>query len=213
MIRDRFKNAQEAFISIYNEINSNGEDGSGTKYLFNIGFYIDNPMDNSILVDNRNWNENYAEYEWQWYLSGNRSAIDIAKRAKIWTKCMDVNGNVNSNYGYQWNRGEQLTYVVNELKSNPNSRRASISIYDAKDRWNFDNDTPCTYAVNFNIVDSKLNMSVMMRSNDIWFGFCNDQYCFSRLQEMISKELSIDVGWYYHFTNNMHIYNNFLNKL
>ena len=55
-------------------------------------------------------------------------------------------------------------------------------------------------------------MSVMMRSNDLWFGFCNDQYCFSKLQEMISNELSLEIGWYYHFVNNIHLYNNFLNK-
>ena len=125
---------------------------------------------------------------------------------------MDNNGNVNSNYGYQWNKGKQSDYVINELKYNKNSRRASISIYDAKDRYNFKNDTPCTYAINFNIYNNKLNMSVMMRSNDLWFGFCNDQYCFSKLQELISKKLNLKIGTYYHFTNNLHIYNNFLNK-
>ena len=98
------------------------------------------------------------------------------------------------------------------LKKNKESRRASISIYDAKQRHNFDNDTPCTYAIHFYIVDNKLNMSVMMRSNDLWYGFCNDQYCFSKLQIMVAEELNINIGKYYHFVNNMHIYNNFLKK-
>ena len=51
-------------------------------------------------------------------------------------------------------------------------------------------------------------MSVYMRSNDIWYGFCNDQYQFSSLQKMIAERLSIDVGWYYHHAHNMHLYNN-----
>jgi thymidylate synthase len=55
-------------------------------------------------------------------------------------------------------------------------------------------------------------MTVNMRSNDLWFGFCNDQYCFSKLQEMVAKDLDINVGWYYHFSSNMHLYNDFLNK-
>ena len=55
---------------------------------------------------------------------------------------------------------------------------------------------------------NKLNMSVVMRSNDLWFGFCNDQYQFSMLQEMISKRLNIETGVYYHFAHNMHLYNN-----
>jgi thymidylate synthase len=51
-------------------------------------------------------------------------------------------------------------------------------------------------------------MTVLMRSNDLWFGFCNDQYCFSKLQELIANKLNINVGWYYHFANNLHLYEN-----
>lgn len=208
----KFKNSQEAFEKLYNNISKNGIDYSGTKCLHNIGFEIQNPLENLIKTNYRNWKPDYAELEWNWYLSENKNANEIAKVAKIWNKCMDINGDVNSNYGWQWSRGKQLDYVINELKQNKESRRASISIYDAKDRYNFKNDTPCTYAINFYILNNKLNMSVMMRSNDLWYGFCNDQYCFSKLQEMISNELKIKIGTYYHFVNNIHIYNNFLNK-
>jgi thymidylate synthase len=208
----KYKNAQQAFEHLYVSINDNGEEFSDTKCFFNWGFYIDNPLDNEIATSWRNWNRVYAEKEWQWYLSENQSAVEIAKSAKIWYKCMDELGNVNSNYGYQWSRGDQVRYIVDELRQNPKSRRASISIYDAKDRFNWENDTPCTHAINFYIHNKKLNMSVMMRSNDLWYGFCNDQYCFSKLQEMICKELSIEIGSYYHFANNIHLYEPFLNK-
>ena len=69
-------------------------------------------------------------------------------------------------------------------------------------------DTPCTYAVQFTILDNKLNMSVLMRSNDIWYGFCNDQYQFSMLQQIVAKRLYIEIGTYYHFAHNLHLYNN-----
>ena len=49
-------------------------------------------------------------------------------------------------------------------------------------------------------------MCVVMRSNDLWFGFCNDQYQFSKLQEMVSKRTGYDMGTYYHFAHNLHIY-------
>jgi methylisocitrate lyase len=45
-----------------------------------------------------------------------------------------------------------------------------------------------------------------MRSNDLWFGFCNDQYQFSKLQEMVSKRTGYNVGTYYHFAHNLHLY-------
>lgn len=202
-----FENANEAFDSFYKHINLRGEiSHNGTKQFRNIGFYITNPLDNHITSEFRNWNPTYAEREWNWYLSANPSAVEIAKFAPIWKQCMDKDGNVNSNYGYQWSRGNQMQYVLDELSRDPNSRRASISIYDAKDRNNFENDTPCTYSINFYIDGGKLSMSVLMRSNDLWYGFCNDQYCFSKLQELIAEKLSLPVGLYYHFAQNLHLY-------
>ena len=94
------------------------------------------------------------------------------------------------------------------LEDNPNTRQAALSIYDAKEIWKYENDTPCTYAIQFTILNDRLNMAVTMRSNDLWYGFCNDQYCFSMLQKMIADELKIDLGTYYHFVLNMHLYNN-----
>jgi len=207
-----YKNANEAFKHLYDKILHKGSVLGDTRCLYNIGFYLTSPLDNKIDAEWRKWKQDYAEFEWEWYLSGDPSAIEIAKHAKIWNNCMDENGNVNSNYGYQWKRGDQIKYVVEELRNNNNSRRASVSIYDAKVRYNFENDTPCTYAIHFYIRNNELCMSVMMRSNDLWFGFCNDQYCFSRLQEMISKELCIEIGTYHHFVNNLHLYDKHLNK-
>jgi len=207
-----FDNANEAFRFLYNKISDDGIDIKDTRAVLNVGFYLKDPMENNITEKFRNWSQKYAQYEWQWYLSGNPNAEEIAKKAKIWYSCMDASGNVNSNYGYHWMQNNQLDYVVDELKNNPDSRRASISIYNAKERYNFENDTPCTYAVNFSILNNRLNMSVLMRSNDLWFGFCNDQYCFSKLQEEMSKRLELKIGYYYHFSQNLHIYNNFLNR-
>ena len=202
----RFKKAQEAFEFFHKEIIEKGNILDNTKFLQNIGFYIDEPMDNLILTDFRKWKSSYAEYEWQWYLSGNRSVAEIKKIAKIWDTMHKGDNIVNSNYGYQWNRNGQLDFVINELISKPTSRRAVISIYDGKEHENHFKDTPCTLNIVFNITHGKLNMSVLMRSNDLWYGFCNDQYCFSMLQKLVSDKLGIKVGWYYHFANNLHLY-------
>ena len=125
----------------------------------------------------------------------------------IWERMADDNGDVNSNYGWQWGRNDQIDYVVDLLKNQKDTRQAAISIYDCKEHDKFTFDTPCTYAIQFTIVHGRLNMCVTMRSNDLWYGFCNDQYQFSMLQEMISLELKIEPGVYYHFAHNMHLYN------
>jgi thymidylate synthase len=207
-----FKNAEEAFIYLYNEINTKGQIKGNTKFIPNIGFNILNPLDNYINSKDRNWKSSYAQLEWDWYLSGDRSVTEIKKFAKIWDKMHNGDDLVNSNYGYQWNRNNQLENIINDLKNDPNSRRAFITIHDGKESELYTKDTPCTLSIGFAIYENKLNMNVLMRSNDLWFGFCNDQYCFSKLQEMVATKLNIEVGVYYHYATDMHLYEQHLNK-
>ncbi len=209
----KFKNANDAFCYMCYRIRDNGIEIQNTKAVLNEGFYIANPMDNEITASWRSWKKSYAELEWQWYLSKNRNVEEIKKHAKIWDKMHNGDNIVNSNYGYQWSRNNQLQFVIDELTKQPNSRRAVLTIYDGKDHLDHSFDTPCTLNIVFNIIHGKLNMSVLMRSNDLWFGFCNDQYCFSKLQELVAKALKIEIGWYYHFANNLHLYNKHHEKL
>jgi len=206
-----FYNANHAFNYWLGFIPKHGIDFDNTKAIFNCGFYIENPKDNQIINPIRDWSLKYAKSEWKWYLSGDRSIDKLGeiygKIPPIWCRMADPNGDVNSNYGWQWQRNDQIDYVVAKLKDNKNTRHAAISIYDAKEWDKYRYDTPCTYAVQFTIIDNKLNMSVYMRSNDLWYGFCNDQYQFSMLQQLVSERLSMDTGWYYHHAHNMHIYN------
>ena len=211
-MRTEFNRADDAFIYFYDLIRYTGIDFDNTKALFNIGFTIKEPQYNHIHTDFRKWNAKYAEREWQWYLSGDPNAEEIAKKAPIWCHHMDANGEVRSNYGWQWKRNNQLDYIISKLSEKPNTRHAAITIYDAKEWPTYTHDTPCTYAVQFTIVDDRLNMTVLMRSNDLWFGFCNDQYCFSLLQKKVAEELNIKIGQYYHFAHNFHLYNDKLNE-
>lgn len=213
-MKTRFYNADSAFSYFLNEIRCNGVEFGDTKALFNVGFTMEHPTDMVILNVERNWNREYADAEWKWYLSGDRNISKLGdlygKIPPIWKRMADKDGNVNSNYGWQWKRDEQLDNVIAMLESNPDTRQAAISIYDAKEinDGHYQNDTPCTYAVQFTILNNKLNMAVVMRSNDLWFGFCNDQYCFASLQMLVAYELGIQCGEYYHYAHNLHLYNN-----
>jgi len=209
----KFATANIAFHELYDMIIKDGVSFAGTKALFNVGFEIILPRSNKILDGKvkRNWSLEYAEAEWQWYLSGDRNIAKLGKLygkvPAIWERMADTDGNVNSNYGWQWQRNDQLNHVVRLLKDDPETRQAAISIYDAKEWDKYTYDTPCTYAVQFTILNNKLNMSVVMRSNDLWYGFCNDQYQFSSLQMLVAEKLNIPVGTYYHFAHNLHLYN------
>jgi len=216
-MRPNYKTANDAFDDIYNIINDNGIKFAGTRALFNVGFLIEEPWNNDITTKYRKWSKEYAEAEWQWYLSGDPSIEALGeiygKVPPIWERmAVGPKKLVNSNYGYQWERGYQLDKVVQQLKDDPTTRKAAISIYDGKEINKYRKDTPCTYAVQFTIVRNKLEMCVTMRSNDIWYGFCNDQYCFSQLQKLVSERTGYTQGGYYHFAHNMHIYEAQLDK-
>ena len=216
-MRTKFLHANEAFNCILHELRVEGIDFGDTKALFNVGFTIEDPLDNHIKNKERKWSLEYAEAEWQWYLSGDPNIIKLGqlygKIPPIWERMADSDGNVNSNYGYQWQRNNQIDYVIAKLKDNPDTRHAAISIYDCKEYNKYSKDTPCTYAVQFTIINNKLCMSVYMRSNDIWYGFCNDQYCFSSLQMLVAYETGYELGTYYHFAHNLHLYNDKLPDL
>ena len=224
----KFKNADEAFTYYKKQIPQWGVDFDDTKALFNIGFEIQKPMDNLITDEKRDWKHEYAEAEWQWYLSGDNNIEKLGdiygKVPEIWKRMANQWGYVNSNYGWQWQRVDngisQYDRIVNLLRENPKTRQAAISIYDGKEhigglssRCDYKHDTPCTYAIQFTIVGQKLNMCVTMRSNDLWYGCCNDQYCFSKLQIKVADELGLLVGNYFHFAHNLHLYNDIIEKI
>lgn len=203
----RYNNATHAFEVIYSDIMNMGEDFAGTKAVFNEVFTLVNPSDKIVTTPQRKFNTDYAEYEWNWYLKGDRDASEIAARAKIWKQMM-VPGTteVNSNYGYFWKLNDQLQRIVTELRFNPESRRAIIVHYDIHELDRYKYDTPCNDMLNFYIKDGKLELTVFARSIDLVFGFCNDQYTFAKLMELIAYQLEIPVGQMHWMVTNLHIY-------
>lgn len=202
-----YKNATEAFEVLFVDIMQTNEDFAGTKAIFNEVFTLANPSDKVVTTPQRKFNEDYAEYEWNWYLKGDRDASEIGERAKIWKQMM-VEGTteVNSNYGYFWNKNYQLSRVVQELRVNKETRRAIVVHYDINELDRYKYDTPCNDVLNFYIKDDKLHLTVFARSIDLVYGFCNDQYTFAKLMEMVAFQLDIPVGEMHWMVTNLHIY-------
>ena len=202
-----YKNPTEAFELLYQDIMNEGVDFAGTKAKFNQSFTIQNPLHKVITTPERKFNQDYAEYEWNWYREGNRDAKEIAERAKIWKQMM-IPGTteVNSNYGYFWNYNQQLRKVIQDLKLNKETRRAIVVHYLVQEMDQYKYDTPCNDVLNFYIKDDQLHLTVFARSIDLVFGFCNDQYTFAKLMEHVSQKIDYPVGQMHWFITNLHIY-------
>lgn len=201
-----FLNATYAFEHYYDKVLAEGEPLNNTKAIYNVGFYLTYPVEVRIATPWRKWSSAYCEEEWKWYLSGDRNATEIAKRAKIWSGIMDDKNEVNSNYGHWWKRGDQLNHVISLLKKDLTTRRAVIVHYDPEEVATYDKDTPCNLVLNFYHLNGKLNMTVFARSIDLVYGFCNDQFMFSRLLQSVSSQVNTEVGVIFYSITNLHIY-------
>ena len=179
-----------------------------------ITFYkriIGDPTDLLISYPDRKFNKQYAITEWLWYLSQNKSTENIGKLAKIWDMIKDENGECESNYGEYLLSIGQWDWVVNELVSDNDSRRATMAINQPYHKGKNPKDIPCTQFIQFFIRDNKLDMGVYMRSNDVIFGFCNDVFTFGLFQQLMYNDLKVKIpdlklGSYHHYAGSMHIY-------
>jgi thymidylate synthase len=203
----RFNKPQEVFEYYFNQLKVYGHLMNDTRCLFNQSFTILFPLNNLIETTWRRWDRSYADLEYEWYRTGNRNPETVEARAKIWSNIKDASGLVNSNYGYFWNHNDQLNKMIEQLKKNPTTRRALIVQYDINDIDNYGLDTPCNIVLNFHVGPTQeLNMTVFARSIDLVYGFCNDQYCFSRLQDDVANKLGLVIGTSHYFITNLHVY-------
>ena len=109
-------------------------------------------------------------------------------------------------------RTRQWKECVRKLRENKNTRHAGIVCWNVEG-WcpdskpmHEDNFVPCTYQFHFQVIDGKLCMTTMMRSQDAIKGWWLDCFLYSNLAMMMADELGIPVGHYTVFQNNFHVY-------
>ena len=99
----------------------------------------------------------------------------------------------------------QITFVIDELRRNPYSRRAVIDIRDNSEDM-YSDDPACLQNIQFFIRDNKLHMKVLFRSNDACKAAFMNAFALIMLQKRVSDELGIEVGTYAHRANSFHCY-------
>lgn len=184
-------------------------DKSGVKTieLISESFIANNPIF-------REPNRDYINREIEWYKSQSLYVKDIpGKTPVIWEQVSSEDGKINSNYGYliySDENGNQYENVKSELISNPYSRRA-IMIYNRPSmhteyNTNGMSDFICTNSVQYLVRDNKLHAVVNMRSNDVVFGYLNDQAWQKYVLDNLSTELNIKPGYLYWNAGSLHVY-------
>lgn len=144
-----------------------------------------------------------------WYLSGTGDTSFIVYYLSDYKKA-DEGGRIFGAYGprlfRRWKRVTQFANIIQLLTKKPTSRRAVLQLFDAKDLAREHKDVPCTCTLQFLIRKGRLDVIVYMRSNDVIKGLTHDIFCFTMLQEIAARRLSVDLGTYRHCVGSLHLY-------
>lgn len=202
---------EEAFLALKDQAEAgftdSSRDGAVVGEFLDAVMHVADPTRNIVSSPIRNMPMRYAVGELAWYLSGSNKVNDIAQYAKKWAEISDDGETNNSAYGYRIFHKfgfDQWEYVKELIRKDPNTRQAVIHIKDACDKPT--KDTPCTVYLQFFLRNNKLNLSVHMRSNDIWMGVPYDMFSFCFLQVKMAMELGVEVGEYTHYAGSLHMY-------
>lgn len=189
--------------------------GQASLEKLGISITIQDPVQRVCMVPARRTNIVFNFAEALWYLSGSNRTEEIAYYAPSVRKySMDGRILTGTAYGVrlfgvlpsvgasQWDR------VVDVLKQDdPSSKRAVISIYDAcEDITQHNIDVSCTICLQFLLRMGRLHLVVFMRANDAYRGIVSDVFSFTLLQEVMARQLGVQIGQYHHMVGSMHVY-------
>ncbi len=153
--------------------------------------------------------------EQAWFLAGSRKPEDFLRDyTKIWDYFTNPNDVVTVAYGYRWRKHfgrDQIKCLVDLLKKEPSSRHGVVMAWDpATDGLSLvkKKNVPCPFTFTVNIINGKLHMHSIVRSNDMILGFPHDVAGFALLQCVLAQKLNVSPGIYSQSISNAHIYEN-----
>ncbi|MGF1425037.1 thymidylate synthase [Kitasatospora sp. LaBMicrA B282] len=182
--------------------------GMPTREVLDVSMRITRPRARLLLAPPvRVLNPAYAVAETVWILSGSDEPWIYDYNGRLVQYADD--GVLLGAYGprlRRWDKVDQLAHVVELLKTDSDSRRAVVQLYDPTRDSADHKDVPCTLGFRFHLREGRLHMSTTMRSQDVWTGMPYDLFSFTAIQELVAGWLEADLGDYHHHIDSLHIY-------
>jgi thymidylate synthase len=160
-------------------------------------------------------------HELLWFLQGSTNIAYLKENGvRIWDEWADENGNLGPVYGYQWRNWpkpdgthiDQITQVVNAIKTNPDSRRLIVSAWNVADVDKMKL-PPCHAFFQFYVADGKLSCQLYQRSADIFLGVPFNIASYALLTMMVAQVCNLKLGDFVHTLGDAHIYNNHFEQI
>ena len=198
------------------------EDRTGTGTLSVFGHQMRFDLEHGFpLVTTKKLHLKSIIHELLWFLNGETNVGYLrANGVTIWDEWADADGELGPIYGYQWRSWpapdgrhiDQLSDVVAQIRSNPDSRRLIVSAWNVADipRMAL---APCHALFQFYVVDRRLSCQLYQRSADVFLGVPFNIASYALFTHMVAQQCGLGVGEFIWTGGDCHLYRNHLEQV
>ena len=215
----------QQYLDLLDRILREGEDktdrtGTGTVSIFGHQMRFDLQAGFPLLTTKKLHLKSII-YELLWFLKGDTNVKYLQEHGlKIWNEWADESGELGHIYGYQWRSWpnpdgthlDQITQVVHDIKTNPDSRRLIVSAWNAGDIKNMAL-APCHALFQFYVVNGKLSCQLYQRSADTFLGVPFNIASYALLTMMMAQVCGLKPGEFVHTLGDAHVYRNHVEQV
>jgi thymidylate synthase len=210
----------QEYLDVLRHVMHNGAEksdrtGTGTRSVFGAQMRFDLNA-GFPLVTTKKLHLRSIIHELLWFLKGETNIAYLKdNKVSIWDEWADANGDLGPVYGKQWRSWagadgrtiDQITWLVNEIKRNPDSRRLIVSAWNVGelDKMAL---MPCHALFQFYVANGKLSCQLYQRSADLFLGVPFNIASYALLTHMIAQVCDLGVGDFVHTLGDAHIYSN-----
>jgi len=193
--------------------------GTGTRSVFGHQMRFD-LADGFPLLTTKKLHLRSIAYELLWFLRGETNTkFLVDNKVSIWNEWADEQGELGPVYGKQWRSWstpdggtiDQITEVVEAIRTNPDSRRLIVSAWNVSDVANMAL-PPCHLLFQFYVADGRLSCQLYQRSADVFLGVPFNIASYALLTMMVAQVTGLEPGDFVHTLGDAHLYDNHLEQ-
>jgi len=214
----------QEYLHLLQHILNNGaqkSDRTGTGTLSCFGYQMRFDLQKGFpLVTTKRLHLKSIVYELLWFLKGDTNISYLNEHGvSIWDEWADERGELGPVYGKQWRSWEgadgkvvdQITDLVKQIKTNPDSRRLIVSAWNVAELPKMAL-MPCHTLFQFYVADGKLSCQLYQRSADVFLGVPFNIASYALLTLMLAQVCDLEPGDFVHTFGDVHLYNNHIEQ-
>ena len=215
----------QQYLQLLQHILNNGvskTDRTGTGTISTFGYQMRFDLNKGFpLVTTKKVHLKSIVYELLWFLKGDTNIQYLKENGvRIWDEWADANGDLGPVYGKQWrswacnngNEIDQISEVIEQIKTNPDSRRLIVSAWNVADLPEMAL-MPCHNMFQFYVAKGRLSCQLYQRSADVFLGVPFNIASYALLTMMMAQVCGLQPGEFVHTFGDVHIYSNHLEQV